>query len=214
MKNKTFKTFLLLLTGAFISANIVGQSVKDFYIPSKSNYNKASFYSPNPMTGERTEMTRVIYYVKNDDGNYDVTDAHLFQGQPSSILTQTVLISTTEIKMNKSVSTSVVETNQKQSYSPPRVLLKMPLTGKTATWTFAGEEGDKPTIFISSWTTVTVDGVNLKAIKVISHYTGWKSKTALFYVQGIGLYKTEFIGEDGKKTPFENFDELTYEQTE
>lgn len=205
------KTIFLVMVVGMTTATVLGQSMKDFYIP-QSDYNKASFYSPS-QTGERTSMTRVIYYILNDDGSYDIMDANMMEGKPTSIITQTVLITATGVKMTKSISTSLLETNKQQSYEPPRVLLKMPLAGQTATWIFQGEEGAKPTKFTSSWTTVTVDGVSKKAIKVVSQYTGWASKTVTYYVQGIGMMKMEFIGEDGKTKPFENFDGLSYEQT-
>ena len=212
MTKTIFKTLFLVLAIGLTSFKVMGQSPKDYYIPSQSNYNKASFYSPSE-TGGRTDMTRVIYYEKNEDGTYDNTDAHMFQGQPSAIVTQTVKFTATEVKMIKSVSTTMLETNKKQTYEPARTLLKMPQTGQTATWTVPGEGGSKPTIFTSSWTTLTVNGVNKKVIKVVSQYTGWKSKSVSYYVEGIGLYKTEFISEDGSKTPFENFDGLSYEPT-
>lgn len=201
-----------MLTVGLTSANVVGQNLKDFYIPSQSNYNKASFYSPGK-TGERTDMTRVIYYTNNEDGTFDVLDAHMFQGRPTAIVTQTIKITANEIKMIKSVSTGLMETNKKRTYEPAQTLLKMPAAGQTATWTTPGEGGDEPTKYTSSWTTVTVDGQSKKAIKVVSQYTGWKSKTVLYYVEGIGLMKTDFVDENGVTKPFEKFDGLSYEAT-
>lgn len=214
MRKTTFKIMFLLLAILVIGLIYVkfmgksmGESVKDFYIPSQSNYNKVSFYTPDEKGG-RTGMTRTIYYVSKDDGTYDITDSHLFQGETSSTITQTVKFTTTEVVMTQSVSTTMLETNKKQSYKSTRILLKMPATGQTTTWTVPGEEG--PTIFTSSWTTLIIDGVSKKAIKVISQLTGWESKSVFYYVEGIGLYKTEFI-ENGTKTAFENFDGLSYE---
>lgn len=201
-----------MLAIGLTTSKVIGQSLKDFYIPSQSNYNKASFYSPN-QTGGRTDMTRVIYYVNNNDGTYDITDAHMFNGEPSAIVTQTIKFTATEVKMTKSVSTGLLETNKKRNYEPAKVLLKMPPAGQTSTWTIPGEEGDDPTKYISSWTTVTVEGVSKKAIKVTSQYAGWKSKTVSYYVQGIGLMKTDFIDEKGVTKPFEKFDGLSYEAT-
>ena len=113
-----------MLAIGLTSVKVMGQSLKDFYILSQSNYNKASFYSPSK-TGGRTGMTRVIYYVSNDDGTYDITDANIIQGQPSAIVTQTVKFTATQVLMTKSVSTTMLETNKKQSYEPERTLLKM-----------------------------------------------------------------------------------------
>jgi hypothetical protein len=212
MTKKIFKLMVLMLIVGLTSANVKGQNLKDFYIPSQSNYNKASFYTPGK-NGERTEMTRVIYYTDNSDGTFDLLDAHMFQGQPSAIVTQTVKFTANEVKLVKTVSTTMFETNKKQTYDPPKTLLKMPAAGQTATWTTPGEGGDEPTKYTSSWTTVTVDGQSKKAIKVISQYTGWKSKTVLYYVEGIGLMKTDFVDENGATKPFEKFDGLSYEAT-
>lgn len=206
-----FKSILLMLSVGLTSVNVMGQTLKDFYIPSQSNYNKASFYSPS-QTGERTESTRVIYYINNGDETWDIVDANMFQGKPTAIVTQTVKISTTEVKMIKSVSTGLFETNKKRNYEPSRILLKMPPTGQSLTWTILGEGGDKPTKYTSSWTTVIVEGVSKKAIKVVSQYTDWKAKTISYYAQGIGLMKTDFIDEDGTVIPFEKFDGLSYEE--
>lgn len=212
MTKTIFKTVLLVLVIGLTSVNVMGQSPKDYYIPKQSNFNKASFYTPSK-TGGRTDMTRVIYYVDNGDGTFDNTDAKMFQGKPSAISTQTVMFTATEVKMTKSVSTSMFETNKKQTYEPARTLLKMPAAGQTASWTIPSESGDKQTVFTSSWTTVTIDGASKKAIKVVSQYTGWKSKSVSYYVEGIGLNKTEFIGEDGITIPLENFDGLSFEPT-
>lgn len=203
--------FLMLAIG-LTSVKVMGQSLKDFYIPSQSNYNKASFYSPSK-TGGRTDMTRVIYYVSNNDGTYDITDAHIFQGQPSAIETQTVKFTATQVVMTKSVSTGLLETNKKRNYDPAQILLKIPATGQTTTWSIPQDDGKTKTNYISSWTTVKVDGVSKKAIKVTSQWSSWKLKTVEYYVEGIGLWKTEFIDEDGKTEPFENFDGLSYEAT-
>lgn len=187
---------------------IIEEVISNYYLP-ESSYNKASFYSPSK-TGGRTDMTRAIYYVKNDDNTYDITDAHMYKGQPSAIVTQTIKITDTEIKMVKSVSTGLKETNKERKYEPARVLLKMPPTGQTVTWTTPGEGEDEPTKYISSWAAVKVDGQSKKAIKVLSQYTGWKSKTVLYYVEGVGLIKTDFVDENGVTKVFEKFDGLSY----
>lgn len=202
-----------MLAFGLASANVMGQNLKDYYVPNQLNYNKASFYSPGK-NGERTEMTRVIYYINNENGTFDVLDSHMFQGQPSAIETQTIKFTTAEVKLVKTVSTSMFETNKKTTYNPPKTLLKMPTVGQIATWTTQGEGGDKPTKYTSSWTNVTVDGQSKKAIKVVSQYTGWKSKQVAYYVEGIGLMKTDFINEKGVTKPFEKFDGLSYESTE
>ena len=203
---------ILALTLMLISVAIVtGQSIKDYYIPD-TNHNKVNFFTPDK-TGERSGFTRTIYYTDNGDGTYDILDAHMFQGQAASIITQTVLFTTAEVKMIKSISTSMITTNERENYDPPRILLKMPPVGQTVTWNIVANPDDKPTKYIASWTTVTVNGESRKAIKVVSQYTGWTSKTISYYVQGIGLMDTDLKGEDGMTKPFEKFDGLSYEAT-
>ena len=114
MTKKNFKLTILMLIVGLTSANVKGQNLKDFYISSQSNFNKASFYTPGK-SGERTEMTRVIYYTDNGDGTFDLLDAHMFQGQPTAIVTQTVKFTANEVKLVKTVSTTMFETNKKQT---------------------------------------------------------------------------------------------------
>lgn len=213
MTKTTFKTLFLMLAIGLTSAKVMGQSPKDYYILSQSNYNKASFYLLNK-TGERSDFTKVIYYVNNDDGTYDITVVSMFQGQPAAISTETVKFTTTQVIMTKSVSASVLGNNKKQSYEPARTLLKMPAAEQTATWSIPEDDGKTKTNYISSWTTVTVDGVSKKAIKVTCQWSGRnKTKHVAYYVEGIGYWKTVSIDEDGKTKPFEKFDGFSYEAT-
>jgi hypothetical protein len=53
----------------------------------------------------------------------------------------------------------------------------------------------------------------LRTIKVEQEIEGLGAKTIEYYVQGIGLYKTDLKGSDGKVQAFETFDQLSYEQT-
>lgn len=204
----TLQKIFILVFFEMASSNLIGQSIKDYYIPSQSNYNKASFYTPDK-NGNKTNLTRLIYYDKNADGTYDILDARMFKGNPTAISTQTVKITTTEVKMIKSISTTVFEKNKKQTFEPARILIKMPLAGQTISWSVKDEE--EPTKYTASWTTVTIDGQDKKAIKVTCQHSDWKSKTVSYYVQGIGLMNTEFIDENGTTKPFENFEVLSYE---
>lgn len=59
----------------FLSTNVAsGQSAKDYFIPS-TEFNKASYYMPDRITGNPTSITRSIFYIKKGLG-YEVTDAH------------------------------------------------------------------------------------------------------------------------------------------
>ncbi len=213
MTKTIFKTLFLILAIWMTSIKVMGQTVKDYFIPSQLNYNKASFYTPSK-TGDRTEMTRVIYYVPNNDGTYLNTISNMFQGQPSSISTQTLIFTATEVKMTKSVSTTMLKTNQEEFYEPATTVLKMPLVGQTTNWTYTDISGEKIKR-TASWTTILVDGINKKAIKVTSIIIGAEDfgKTIDYYVKGIGLWKTDLIGDDGIIMPYYKFDGLSYEPT-
>ncbi len=200
-------TILALAVGLTVSS-VRGQSIKDYFIPD-STHNKASFYTPDK-TGGRTDMTRTIYYVKKGT-TYDITDAKMFSGQPSAIQTITVQFSASEVKMTKSISTTMMETNKKQDYNPPITILKMPAAGQTVNWTFKEISGDNVNC-ISSWTTINYNGEQRKAIKVTKTYIGLSAKTIEYYVKGIGLWKTEISGE-GKTQTFDKFDSLEYDPT-
>ncbi|MDA3911117.1 MAG: hypothetical protein PF448_07155 [Bacteroidales bacterium] len=206
---KKMKTTILALAVCLSSLTTQAQTIKDFFVPT-SPKNKATFYSPSK-TGGRTDMTRTIYYV--DKGNsYDITDAKMFNGNPTVIQTKTVIFSDNEVKMTKSVSTTMMETNKQRNHNPPTVLLKMPALGKTATWSYTEISGDVANCK-ASWTTVDIDGKTLKAIKVEEEVVDGFGITILYYVQGIGLWKKDFKGSDGTIQPFEKFDQLSYDPT-
>ena len=116
--------------------------------------------------------------------------------------------------MIKSVSTTTLQTNKKADYNPPRTILKMPVTGQTVSWTYTDISGDviKCT---ASLTTVTIDGVQKKAIKVIKIITGAEDfgKTIDYYVKGIGIWKTDLQDYDGSTQTLIKFDGLDYDPT-
>lgn len=208
MLKLTFKTFFLIVI-TITSKKISGQSLKEYYIPSQSNFNKANFYYTE-YTGERTDKSKVIFYTKNKDGTFDILEVEMLQGQPSSIITKTVNITATEVVMNKSISTGLIETNKKINYEPAKILLKMPLYNQTATWNILNEKNNKNTIYTSSWTTLMIEKQIKKAIKVISHRDDQDFKIIFYYVEGIGLMKIDVV-DDGKIIPFQKFDGLSYE---
>jgi len=203
---------ILALAVGLSSVTAFGQSIKDYFIPD-SSYNKASFYKPDK-SGARTGMTRTIYYTKIG-ATYNILDAIMFNGQPAAIQTRIVTFTTNEVQMTKSVSTTMFETNKKDSYIPARVILKMPPAGQTTSWTYIEISGDNIKC-TASWTTLTVDGSQKKTIKVVkvNEFEGKIFKTIEYYVKGIGLWKTEMQGSDGKTQITYKFDNLEYEPTE
>jgi len=172
---------------------VTGQTVKDFFIPS-SPKNKATFYSPSK-TGGRTGMSKTIYYVKKGD-YYEITTAPMTDGKPTAITTRTITLSNNEVKMTKSVSTTMFETNKQKTHNPPTVLLIMPSNGESKKWSYTQISGDLANC-TTSWTTITVKGQELKAIKLEEEVVDGFGILIEYYVQGIGLWKTDFKGSDG-----------------
>jgi len=201
----TFFAILTLLTS--VGAN--AQTISEFFIPSAPN-NKATLYTPS-QTGGRTGMTRVIYYIKKGD-YFEITDAPMMDGQPSSIQTRTVTLTNNEVRMTKSVSTTMFETNRQRTHNPPIVLLAMPANGQTKKWSYTQISGDVVNC-TTTWTTVNVDNQELKAIKLEEEVVDGFGISIEYYVQGIGLWKTDFKGSDGKVQPFERFDQLSNDPT-
>lgn len=204
-----FKTTILFLAVCLTSTTTKSQTIKDFFIPSSPN-NMASFYTPNS-TGGRTDMTRMIYYV--DKGNtLDITDANFYNGNPTAMRTITMTITDSEVKMIKSVSSTIMETLKQRAHNPPEILLKKPAQGRTVTWTYTQIPGDLVECK-ASWTTLTIDGKVLKTIKVEEVVEGLDATTINYYVQGIGLFKSDIIGSDGKVIAFWRFAQLSYSRS-
>ena len=200
---------VIIATTIGLTSMVHGQSAKEYFLPD-STHNKVTFYTPSK-SGGRTSMTRAIFYIKKG-ATYEVMDARMFNGKASSIQTMTLKFSTNEIKMAKSVSTTMMETNKERDYNPPTVIFKMPPLGKTISWMYTTITGDELKC-TSSWTTVNVDGVDKKAIKLVQQYVGLSSKSIEYYVKGIGIYRTDLEG-DGTTQTSDKFDGLSYEQTE
>ena len=104
----------------------------------------------------------------------------------------------------------MMETNKQRTHNPPIILLKMPAPGKSVTWSYSQISGDAANCK-ASWTTVEVEGKSIKAIKVEEEVVDGFGVTVKYYVQGMGLWKTDFRGSDGTIEPFEKFDQLSYD---
>lgn len=185
------------------------QTIKDFFVPT-SPKNKATFYSPGK-SGEQTVMTKTINYV--DKGNsFEITTAQMFEGNPTSIITETISFTSNEVKKTNSVSKGLMETNVRRTHNPPVVLLKLPPQGQTVTWSYTQISGDVLKCK-AGWTTLNVDGKELKTIIVEQEIEGLGAKAIEYYVQGIGLYKTDMKGSNGKIYALEKFDQLSYDSS-
>lgn len=206
MKNKLIIILIVLL---FTKITVLGQSIKDYYIPD-TTFNKATYYAPDE-SGNRTGFIRTIYYIKKGL-NYDIVDARFFNNQPLAIETTTVWFIGKEVRMIKSVTTNPLETNKKRIYNPAKIILKMPLPGQPTTWILIQASGQKD-VKTSSLITLEIDGVQKKAIKVKTVVSGHGlAYTNEYYVVGFGLWKSETVGNGSKNTLFQ-FDELSNENT-
>lgn len=200
---------VILLLVAMPTLLTKGQSIKDYVIP-PILFNKVKFFEPD-QTGQKTSIARNIYYTINGD-ICDIMDVSLMDGNPMSIITKSVVFTDNEVRMTKSVATNPMATNKKKFYDPPSVILKMPQQGQTVTWTYTDISGDDIKC-TASWTTVKVSSKPQKAIKVKKTIVGAENwgKTIEYYVNGIGLWKTELLGSDGKTKIFDKYDGLEFD---
>ena len=196
---------LFLILVALISK---GQTIKDYFLPTEGK-NKSNFYTPNPTTGERTDMRTTIWFIKKGD-NFDVMQAKLTNGQPTSIITQRVSILDNEIKLLKTTSTNLFETNKQTIHSPPQILLRLPKSGQKSLWTI--KTSDSSTKCTGELIRLDVGGESKKVLKVKKEVyedgklVDWATSFE-YYVFGIGLWKIEIpTGEVIDKLDSQEFD--------
>ena len=200
-------SYLILFVATFIFAqNPETNLIKDYFIPSNGN-NKSVYFSPNAETGNRSGISTTKWFILNSDGTYEVISAGFVNGKTTSILSKFIKITDDEIKVYKTVSTTMFETNKKRMYYSERVFLKLP-KGKTKTsWEYTDQK-EETYICFSEWVGVNVKGQNKKAIKVTRQVKDidW-TKTIEYYVQGIGLWKITFKdGKDFKVLDYQEYD--------
>ena len=178
----------------------IGQNIKDYFIPS-NDFNKSTFNKPDPKTGLKTEFNTIIWFVKKSDNNYELNEGKYMGSKITSIENKHVDISQNEIKVTKTIITTMFVTNKEQNYSSAQVFLKLPQTNTTSKWDYTTPVGDKLKCK-SEWTQVSYKGENKKAIKVTREYfedgaiVNWASSIE-YYVEGIGLWKIQtYKGED------------------
>lgn len=156
-------------------------------------------------------MTRILFYA--DKGTtYEITDVMMYSGNPTAISTMTVTFNGNEVAMTKSVTTNIRETNKQRIHNPATILFKLPPAEGTVSWSSDDTVGDKIK-YTASWTVTNVDGKELKTIMVEKEVEGFGHVSIEYYVQGIGLYKTDLKSSDGKLQAFESFDELIHDPT-
>ncbi|TKB95747.1 hypothetical protein [Pedobacter cryophilus] len=172
------------------------ETVKDYLIP-ESSFNNATFYGVFK-TSPFYRNNRSIYYI--DKGNYfDITDAQLYEGEPTAISTLSVSTSSTEVKMFKSILTNPFTTNKVTNYSNPVILLKLPINNLPVKWTSKTIAGDLE--YCSAiFSSITYKEKTYKAIKVTKTSPDTKIKTIEYYAKGIGLYEVSFLDPSTGKT--------------
>lgn len=209
--------YLFMVTFITASFSIFGQSIKDFYIPSEKNYDIASYYRMGE-SGIQRDFEVTIFYKKIDNLNYEIEERNTWRGDLISNQLKNIIIFPTEIKMTRIYSTSIVKGgNRDFNYEPPITLLKMPISGEITSWTIMDERDESIQKCSSSMTTVTLNGIRRRAIKVVTqtYLKGIEepsfnnSKLVAYYVQGFGLLNTDFISAKGDTKPFLKFNNLS-----
>lgn len=189
--------------------------IKDYFIPSNGN-NKSVYYSTYPETGERTGMSEIEWFKNNSDGTYEVMSANFFNDQTNSILVKIIKITDDEIKIIKTTSTTMSETNRDKTYYPARVYLKTPKDKIKSTWEYTDQK-EETYICSSEWAVVNIDGQNKKTIKVTRQLKDnifSKFIVSEYYVKGIGLWKTTLHNEQDIEPNVQDIKLLDYQEYE
>jgi hypothetical protein len=194
------KDLCLKIFDGFLKATLASTlpKIEDFLIPDK-DHNKVTYYMPTK-TGGRSGATKTLYFKKTAQG-CDILDARFFEGQTTSIGTDRIIFENNEARLTNSISTNILVTNKHQTFSPARVLLKVPPKDGTVTWVYIEPSGDKYNC-TASWTydIVEEDGkeTNVPVIKVVKTTPEIKGKILEFYRKGDGLVREQFIGVGGQ----------------
>jgi len=205
---KTIFKVLFLATGLTTAK---AQNIKDFYIPDLTLYNGAMWYSINGK-GERVDLIDEFYYADNKDGTFKVIDIRGGTSDPTAASIKTVKFTKTQVLLIEEEVTGILKARNKTRYSPPyKTLLEMPNNGQTITWTDENEHGET-TKYTISWTTVKVEGLTKRALKLVEEPSNgifFKAQVS-YYAEGIGIMKEDIIGADNKLFTLRKFDTLFY----
>lgn len=183
-----FSFELLFLLLANISHS---QTAKDFFFPS-NGLNAAVFHQPTT-SGDVMVRRKITYGSIN--GEYEISDINYFKNKEMSSSFDRLKITETEIYKLRSSITGMMG-NSDKTFTPPVLLFKLPVKGKSVSWNTV-IDGEKE-INTAIWTTVIVDGTTKAAIKISNRYEKFKNYENRYYVLGIGLWKSEIVGENGK----------------
>lgn len=204
MKTKIYFLLTIFLLSYGIS---MSQNLKDYFIPAGDK--NLSIYS---WMGSDAFKVK-IWFVAISDSVYRVDQVIMFQDQISNGESRTVTISKNSITVSNVVYfNNVINDEGEKKHNPPTTLLKMPAKGQTSSWSFTPINAT--TKCKAEWTTVTIDGVSKKAIKVTNTpFEGGKLLTTGitydYYVEGIGYWKRKV--QDGKD--FQVLEKQEYDAT-
>jgi len=177
--------------------------IKDYFIPDVSK-NAVEFRS--------TDGVVTKYYLSKKD-SFDIFTVKVSENDTdTSIYSETYQFKNNEVRMLHSVSSSRVLDYDiltlKNDYNPPAIVLKFPAMGKDESWINTDSLGKQK--LSSSWTTVTIDGEQKKAIRVLNRIWGMTySEKFEYYVKGIGLWK--ITASDGSDYTYLEVDNLYYD---
>jgi hypothetical protein len=201
------KKLLLALTAIITFQISFGQTptIRDYFIP-EAGKNEVSFYNST-----MPEASRKIIYNDDDKGYQDIST---YKGYVVGTNKYYIEISPNEVNVIGVENWSAVTTpaTTETSYDS-NFILKMPEPGKTISWFYL--DGNMKLKCTASWTTVTYNEERRKAIKLVQYYKRWNSTTVKYYVEGIGLWETDFVRKNPKTLKletlkFETFDGLDY----
>jgi hypothetical protein len=202
--------------GILLTQPTYAQTARDFFQP-KPEFNQATYawrWEQGDDPAER--MSRILAYATNHDTL--IVSNLLGRVNQSAIRSNQMCVFTkTQVARLGVIGKSVFGLEWDKSYNTPQVIVKMPINGKPAYWTYQDEGENTGTGQVlwscsSTMTIVTYKGVKRKALRVAKKAAQPRMGTQLveYYVQGIGLYKTTVIEKDGKESISDRLIEITW----
>lgn len=188
----------------------IGQTLKDYFIP-KDNKNLSKYY-----WGDSTSLMKVQIWDKLiSDSVYKIEKVIYFKESITNVIRRTVTITRNNIKVtNESYINNFLVDKGAKEYNPPEIWLIMPVKGRDTSWYYTSTNAT--TKCTAEFTTVTINGISKKAIKVTEQpfEDGQLLDFGIlneYYVQGIGLWKsTTKDGTDFQVLRKQEFDPSLY----
>lgn len=180
------------------------QSVRSFFQPTRAN-NYASYVWLDHR-GKVSPISRIITYADWGD-TLVVADIHSMFSTVSnetvttSSATLIYTFSNKSVIMNKSITVNILGEDQETMYGMIKpIVLKMPLVGKAVSWSYLDPNKEKWDCS-ATWTKIYYQGSHRNAIRVVKACKQYLPiKLVDYYVEGLGLYKTQLINGKGVAT--------------